>query len=144
MKLSIFALAVFLWVSAASANAQEKSAVNSTKLWLGLAVAGEGVSLADATLTKQGLERGGVTEADPFARPFVHLPTPEYYGVAITGSAAASWLGWRMKNSHNRALRKIWFLPQVAQIAANFWGISTWLGMDTPRSGFGHIPRRRR
>lgn len=127
MKATVFAV-VFLFLSVNSAHAQFGILKAKPKAWLVLTVAGEGTSLTDAVLTKEGIQNGA-RELDPLARPFVKLPSPVYLSFAAAASAATSYSGLKMRNSRHRLIRDTWWLPQAAQIAANSWGISTWVRM---------------
>lgn len=62
-------------------------------------------------------------EYNPLARPFVNQRATQY-AVWTATAGGASWLGWKMKHSRKAWVRKIWWLPQVALIGANTWGIT--------------------
>jgi hypothetical protein len=67
--------------------------------------------------------KGSFQEADPFSRPFVHLPAPAYYATGFALATGVNWLGWKMAKS--RRWHKVSWLPQVISIGGNSWGIST-------------------
>jgi hypothetical protein len=71
--------------------------------------------------------RAGAVEVDPLARPFTQLPTPAYLMVSETLPTGCALLARKMHHSNNRALRRLWWLPQTIELGANVWGItSTW------------------
>jgi len=63
----------------------------------------------------RGLEPG---EVNPLARPFVANRGRQYAAWNAT-VAGASWLGWKMKNSKRRWVRRLWPLPQAALLGVN-------------------------
>jgi hypothetical protein len=137
--LAIAALCLCAGPCAAQSELPAAPQAHTSKAWRALALAGIGVAMADASLTKAHLGepievcRGGVCypartiETNPLARPFVHLPAPVFVGFAAANSAAASWLGARMRRSRHGWERRIWWLPQTAQIAGNAWGVYSWV-----------------
>jgi hypothetical protein len=139
LALAIVALCLCTWPCGAQNELPAAPEAHSSKAWRALAAAGLGVAIADASLTKAhvgeptearsaGVWLPGTTmEIDPLARPFVHLPAPAFVALSAGDSLAASWLGARMRRSRHRWERRIWWLPQTAQIAGNSWGVSTWL-----------------
>lgn len=68
--------------------------------------------------------KNGFSEADPFSRPFVHLPAPAYYATGFAFATGVNWLGWKMSKS--RRFHKFNWLPQAISIGGNSWGISTY------------------
>jgi hypothetical protein len=68
--------------------------------------------------------KNGFSEADPFSRPFIHLPAPAYYATGFALATGVNWLGWKLTKS--RKWHKVSWLPQVISISGNAWGISTY------------------
>jgi hypothetical protein len=62
-------------------------------------------------------------EYDPFAKPFIHLPSPAYYAAGFAVATGVNFLGWKM--SRSKRWRRVWFIPQSLSIGGNCWGIST-------------------
>lgn len=63
-------------------------------------------------------------EYNPLARPFVKNRNTQYAVWNVT-AGGASWLGWKMKRSDKKWVRRLWWTPQVAVLGANIWGITT-------------------
>lgn len=99
--------------------------VHPSKVWFALALTGEAMAGLDMHETKmwEGRLGNNWAEHDPIARPFVQLPAPALYTLGFAGSGAASLLGLHMRKS--RRWHNVWWLPQVAQIAVNAWGLGT-------------------
>jgi hypothetical protein len=62
-------------------------------------------------------------ETDPFARPFIHLPTPAYYATGLAMATGVNWLSWKMARS--RRWRKLAPIAQVLSISGNLYGFHT-------------------
>ena len=62
-------------------------------------------------------------ENNPLARPFVGLPVPAYYASGLALATGINWLSWKMARSQK--FRQVWFLPQLASMAANGWGYAS-------------------
>lgn len=62
-------------------------------------------------------------EFDPVARPFVSSKpaAAAFVAVYVLGTA---WLAHELRSSHNRVLHKLWWIPQVAGIAVNAYGLA--------------------
>lgn len=73
----------------------------------------------------------GFREYDPIARPFVSSKPAAAAFVAayVLGTA---WLAHELRSSHNRVLRKLWWIPQVAGIAGNAYGLAATTGNMRP------------
>lgn len=65
----------------------------------------------------------GFHEYDPLVRPLLPHPAA-YYAVAIGYSALPAWLGHRLRISHSRLLRSLWWMPQVAAISGSAGGLA--------------------
>ena len=61
-------------------------------------------------------------EANPLTRPFQRNGKPIAYEASYAGLSLASFAAQRMRTSHNRVLRRIWWLPQGALIGASIYG----------------------
>lgn len=85
-----------------------------------LFAAGETFSMLDAYSTRQGINLPRVHESDPIFRPFVH--SDGLYAVQTAEIAALAFVGWKMHHSRSKFLHSTWWIPQTAQIGANFAG----------------------
>ena len=93
-----------------------------------LAILGQGISVTDSaqTIMHRNYSRThGLIwyENDPLERPIVHLPAPVYGGITSAWTASCTALGMRMRVSNHPLVRKLWWMPQVAQIAGNAYGL---------------------
>lgn len=68
----------------------------------------------------------GATEGDPVARLFIGKhPTWKRMAPAGAGEIIAeTWVAERMKTSNHKWVRRIWWVPQVADITVNVYGMS--------------------
>lgn len=85
-----------------------------------LATAQTAALVSDGVTTRQFLRRGYV-EVDPIARILIGRK-PTWGRMAPLGAVqvfAGAWLGERMATSRNPWMRRLWWLPQIAGIAAN-------------------------
>ncbi len=74
----------------------------------------------DGYTTVRGVESGG-HEADPLARIFIGR-YPTWGSMAPAGTmqiVGTAWIAEKMRRSHNRIVRKVWFVPQAASIAVS-------------------------
>ncbi|HEV2288562.1 MAG TPA: hypothetical protein VGR81_06370 [Candidatus Acidoferrales bacterium] len=104
-------LATLFLALAIPASGQEKKRIV-------LDVAGQAAAWADMVTTAHVLDNGN-READPVARTFTALPRPAYFAVGSAMAFSLDIVGQKMRHSRHKWERKIWWLPQVAQIAAN-------------------------
>ncbi|HEY6330775.1 MAG TPA: hypothetical protein VI756_15695 [Blastocatellia bacterium] len=87
---------------------------------LALAAVQTAALVSDGITTRQFLRRGYV-EVDPVARILIGRK-PTWGRMAPLGAVqvfAGAWLGERMATSRNPWMRRLWWLPQIAGIAAN-------------------------
>ena len=63
----------------------------------------------------------GFSENDLTARPLVPHPGT-FYGVEYLRAFGAAWLGDRMRHSHSRVIRRLWWMPQTLSLAGNAEG----------------------
>jgi len=82
-----------------------------------LALGGQGAAMFDVNTTMG--EAKCRIENDPLARWAVCLPTPAYVAVAVAMTSAVSLVGLEMRRSKNGWIRRLWWVPQVAQIGIN-------------------------
>ena len=93
-----------------------------------LAILGQGASAGDSaqTIHFRNYDHShnlGWVENDPLERPIAHLPAPVYFGITSAETASCTWLGVKMRHSDHATVRKLWWVPQVAQIAGNAFGV---------------------
>lgn len=85
------------------------------------AIGGVAVTMDTAqTIKNKDWYGTGFREDDPLARPLVELPNPAYAATNVAIVSGLDLLGLRMRRSPR--WHKIWWVPQVAQIAVNFSG----------------------
>jgi hypothetical protein len=61
-------------------------------------------------------------EGNPLTRPFQQRGRPLVYASSYMGLTLSSSIAQRMRTSHNRILRRIWWLPQSALLGASIYG----------------------
>lgn len=94
------------------------------KFQFGLNTTAVTLTMVDAWVTQRNFALPEHYEENPLARPFVsHGPTLAYASSTIEMLSMA-YLGARMKRSHNWT-RRIWWLPQAAEIGGHAWGLET-------------------
>ena len=89
----------------------------------GLNAAHTTAAFADTYTTQRVFTQPNTYERNPLAVPFQTHGSPVAYSSTLAGTYAASFLADRMKHSHNRVLRRIWWLPQAGLTAAHIWAI---------------------
>lgn len=87
------------------------------------------VASVDWGMTRTGMSGGGI-EADPLARPFVHSNLPMIVG-AMAEVGLTAMVAERAHRSHNRLIRRTWWLWQVAPAVAHAYGAGTWVHVWT-------------
>jgi hypothetical protein len=87
------------------------------KKWFALALGGQSAAMLDVNTTVSDAQCR--IEDDPLARWAVCLPTPAYVAVAVAMTSAVSFVGLEMRRSKNAWIRRLWWVPQVAQISIN-------------------------
>ena len=79
-------------------------------------------------------------EANPLTRLFQSNGKPIAYESTFVGLTLSSLAAQRMRTSHNRVLKRIWWLPQTALIGASIYGArsqATVYGSALARCGRG-------
>lgn len=79
--------------------------------WWALAAAQHAAVGFDSWSTRYSLSNGG-RELDPLMRPFAN--SSALYPVMQTGPVALDYVALRMMRSHNRWMRRMWWVPQAA------------------------------
>src|SRR5262245_12260414 len=82
------------------------------KMWYGLMAVGHAGAAFDAWSTRRAVSGGYGQESNPFLRPFAN--SSAIYAATQVSPAVMDFIGKRMMTSQHSALRKIWWLPQVA------------------------------
>jgi len=80
--------------------------------------------ISDGIVTRSRVQNGSSYEGNP-AVSFFTGRYPTWGRMAPLGAVqevVGIWLGTEMKRSHNRFLRKVWWLPQAAGIGGNLSG----------------------
>jgi hypothetical protein len=99
---------------------------NPRKAWIGSRVnsftlLSAGVytaSIVDMAKTQSSLPN--FQERDPLARPLLLLPRPLYFASGFMLATGVNYLGLRLRESPR--FHKVWWLPQIISMAANFGG----------------------
>jgi hypothetical protein len=79
-------------------------------------------------------------EANPLTRPFQRRGKPFAYASSYVGLSLASSVAQRMRTSHNRILRRIWWLPQSVLLGASIYGAqsqASYYGSTLAKCGAG-------
>ncbi|MGA8870542.1 MAG: hypothetical protein WB460_05370 [Candidatus Acidiferrales bacterium] len=90
----------------------------SRKMWIALSVAQHGAAVFDAYTTRQAVASGAV-EQNPLLRPFAS--SPAIYVATQVCPLALDYAGRRMQLSHNRFVRRMWWLPQSTGAAVSIF-----------------------
>ncbi len=94
--------------------------------WYTLMAAGHGAAAFDAYSTRLAVSGNYGTETNPLLRPFSH--SSALYAATQVSPAVMDYIGKRMMVSENRWVRKMWWLPQVAEATASeFAGKKSWI-----------------
>ena len=88
------------------------------KLWYTFMAAGHSAAAFDAYSTRRALSRNDGTEGNPLLRPFAH--SNAMYAATQVSPAVMDYVGRRMMTSTHPALRKFWWVPQVAGAGFSF------------------------
>jgi hypothetical protein len=88
------------------------------KIWYGLLLAGHSGAAFDAWSTHRAVAGGYGQEGNPLLRPFAG--SNAIYAATQVSPAVMDFLGKRMMVSRNSAVRKLWWLPQVAGAGMSF------------------------
>ena len=97
---------------------QPSESPRQRKIWYGLAAAGHAAAGFDAWSTRRAVSGGYGQEANPFLKPFAN--SNAIYAATQVSPAVMDYLGKRMMTSQHSALRKMWWLPQVAGASFSF------------------------
>lgn len=80
------------------------------------------VTVVDTYSTQRNFSLGPhPSEDNRLARPFETHGAGVAYAAAAGEAAFDAWLAHKLKESHNRVLRRIWWMPQAASIAGHAW-----------------------
>jgi hypothetical protein len=90
----------------------------SRRMWIALSVAQHGAAVFDAYTTRQAIASGAV-EQNPLLRPFAS--SPAIYGATQVAPLILDYAGRRMQLSHNRLVRRMWWLPQSTGAAVSIF-----------------------
>jgi hypothetical protein len=88
-------------------------------IWYGLTIVSSSGAAFDAWSTKRAVVGGFGQEANPFLRPFAH--SNAIYAATQVSPLVMDYVGKRLMVSQHSALRKIWWLPQVAGSGMSFF-----------------------
>ena len=91
-----------------------ESREQNKRSWYLLAMASHSASAFDAWTTNRAIANGG-QELNPLLKPFAG--TNSLYPVMQIGPAVTDYVGFRMKRSNNKTVRRFWWMPQVASTA---------------------------
>ena len=88
------------------------------KLWYTFMAVGHSAAAFDAYSTRRALSGNYGTEGNPLLRPFAH--SNAMYAATQVSPAVMDYVGRRMMTSSHPALRKFWWVPQVAGAGFSF------------------------
>ena len=88
------------------------------KMWYGLMAAGHAGAAFDAWSTRRAVSGGYGQESNPFLKPFAK--SNAIYAATQVSPAFMDFIGKRMMTSQHSALRKMWWLPQMAGASFSF------------------------
>ena len=87
------------------------------KLWLSLTLAQHSAATFDAWTTQRALATGRAHETNPLLRPFAGKGA---IYPAINGSPfLLDYVGYRLRKSEKKWIRRFWWVPQTIQTAVN-------------------------
>jgi hypothetical protein len=89
------------------------------KYWRGLTIASSSAGAFDAWTTRRNIETGRFKEENTWLKPFAG--NASLYAVMQVRPVLFSYVGHRMLRSNKKWVRNLWWVPQTAQTAANFW-----------------------
>jgi hypothetical protein len=87
-------------------------------LWYTFMAAGHSAAAFDAYTTRHALSGNYGTEGNPMLRPFAH--SNAIYAATQVSPAIMDYVGRRMMTSSHPALRRFWWVPQVAGAGFSF------------------------
>ena len=87
-------------------------------MWYGLMAVGHAGAAFDAWSTRRAVSGGYGQESNPFLKPFAK--SNAIYAATQVSPAFMDFIGKRMMTSQHSALRKMWWLPQVAGASFSF------------------------
>jgi hypothetical protein len=86
---------------------------SSKRVWMALSIAQHSAAGFDAWTTRHRMKTGGYHETNPFLKPFAG--NDSLYAVMQVAPTVLDYVGNRMRNSQHTWMRRLWWLPQVAQ-----------------------------
>jgi hypothetical protein len=86
-------------------------------MWNGLSVAAAGAATFDAWSTRRAITQYGAVELDPMLKPFAG--NASIYAAVQVGPALMDFVGRKMMYSRHPWMRRAWWVPQSASIAAS-------------------------
>jgi hypothetical protein len=89
------------------------------RTWRGLLVAEHSAAIFDAWSTRYSLASGNGYERNPLVRPFAN--SEAIYPILQVAPVGFDFLSRAMMRSRTPLLRKTWWLPQAASMAASLW-----------------------
>jgi hypothetical protein len=89
------------------------------KYWRGLTIASSSAAAFDAWTTRRNIETGRFKEENTWLKPFAG--NASLYAVMQVRPVLFDYVGRRMLRSNKKWVRNLWWVPQTAQTAANFW-----------------------
>lgn len=93
----------------------EKAVLNKRAFML-LSASSHSAAGFDAWTTRRNVSSGQV-ELNPVLKPFAD--SNAIYAVTQIGPSVMDFVGYKMARSHNRIVRRLWWVPQVASTAVS-------------------------
>src|SRR3954464_6516032 len=91
----------------------------SIKYWRGLTIASSSAAAFDAWTTRRNINTGRFKEENTWLKPFAG--NASLYAVMQVRPVLFDYVGRRMFRSNKKWVRNLWWVPQTAQTAANFY-----------------------
>jgi len=113
-------IAVQPFSSAPLKSAMERPAptARQQKLWYTFMAVGHSAAAFDAYSTRRAVSGNYGAESNPLLRPFAH--SNAIYAATQISPAVMDYVGRRMLTSSHSALRRFWWVPQVAGAGFSF------------------------
>lgn len=123
-----------------SCGSKQQSTLNAAHL--GMALMDTATTQRQAYFYWDGVKRTyTVKEINPITRPFQSHGKPLAYVSTVAGVVGVEALAYRMKQSNNRVIKRLWWVPQVMLVGASSWGTYVNVSRFSREMGRGPVVR---